>query len=225
MKPIPDDEKKNRRAQHDAEGENFSQFAHSIQRDVIMARNGSGVYSLPAGSTATDGTTVLATTHNTPLADIEADLNLVRPIVAGGTGQATAAAAFGALVRPYILDTVTESAGVPTGGIIERGSDSNGNYVRFADGSLFCTQTVTASSLAIATAHMGGFRSAAQTWTFPSEFIAAPNVFVTSQAGTAFGAYTGAPSTTAVSWVVTSISSQTASDRTVCLIAVGAWFA
>jgi len=188
-----------------------------------MARNGSGVYSLPAGSTATDGTTVLATTHNTPLADIEADLNLVRPIVAGGTGQGTAEGAFGALVRPYILGTVAESSGVPTGGIIERGANSNGAYVRFADGSLLCTQTETVA-LAIGTAHMGGFRSAAQTWTFPSVFSAAPSVFVTSQAATAFGAYTGAPSTTAVVWAVTAISSQSSSDRTVCLCAIGTWF-
>lgn len=58
-----------------------------------MSRNGSGVYSLPAGSTATTGQTIEASTHNTPLADIEADMNIARPIVAGGTGATTAAGA------------------------------------------------------------------------------------------------------------------------------------
>lgn len=58
-----------------------------------MARNGSGVYSLPGGSLVTDGTTILATQHNTPLTDLETDMNTARPVVAGGTGATTAAGA------------------------------------------------------------------------------------------------------------------------------------
>lgn len=58
-----------------------------------MARNGSGVYSLPPGSTITNGDTSDATDLNTPLADIAADLNVARPIVSGGTGAVTAAGA------------------------------------------------------------------------------------------------------------------------------------
>ena len=37
-----------------------------------------------------------------------------------------------------ILGTVSESGGVPTGAIIERGSNSNGEFVKFADGTLIC---------------------------------------------------------------------------------------
>jgi hypothetical protein len=56
-----------------------------------MPRNPGGSYSLPAGSIVTDGTSdILASQHNNPLNDIAADLNLVRPIVAGGTGAAVA---------------------------------------------------------------------------------------------------------------------------------------
>lgn len=58
-----------------------------------MARNGSGVYSLPAGSTVANGDTSDATDINTPLTDIETDLNTARPIVAGGTGATSASAA------------------------------------------------------------------------------------------------------------------------------------
>lgn len=58
-----------------------------------MARNGSGVYSLPAGSTVTNGDTSDATDINTPLTDIETDLNTARPVVAGGTGATTASGA------------------------------------------------------------------------------------------------------------------------------------
>ena len=37
-----------------------------------------------------------------------------------------------------ILGTVSQSAGVPTGAVIERGSNANGEYVRFADGTQIC---------------------------------------------------------------------------------------
>lgn len=80
-----------------------------------MSRNGAGVYSLPAGSTVTNGDVSDATDINTPLADIAADLNVARPIVAGGTGAVTAAAALANLgltataAEINIMDGVTAS--------------------------------------------------------------------------------------------------------------------
>lgn len=56
-----------------------------------MARNGAGVYSLPPGSLVTNGDTSDQTDLNTPLTDIETDMNTARPVVAGGTGATTAA--------------------------------------------------------------------------------------------------------------------------------------
>lgn len=58
-----------------------------------MARNGSGVYSLPAGSTITNGDTSDASDLNTPLQDLETDMNTARPVVAGGTGATSASGA------------------------------------------------------------------------------------------------------------------------------------
>ncbi|WP_218571770.1 hypothetical protein [Stutzerimonas degradans] len=42
-----------------------------------------------------------------------------------------------------ILGTVSQSGGVPTGAIIERGSNANGEYVRFADGRQICTRRIS----------------------------------------------------------------------------------
>ena len=39
-----------------------------------------------------------------------------------------------------ILGTVSESGGVPTGGIIERDSNANGEYVKYADGTMIVWQ-------------------------------------------------------------------------------------
>lgn len=58
-----------------------------------MPRNGSGVYSPPSGTTATPQTTIESGKYNAFVADLVADANLARPIVAGGTGAATVAGA------------------------------------------------------------------------------------------------------------------------------------
>lgn len=57
---------------------------------------------------------------------------------------------------PYV-GTVSQSGGVPTGAVIERGSNANGSYVRFADGTQICwgtaiiNQTVAAGAAAYPT--------------------------------------------------------------------------
>ena len=70
-----------------------------------MSRNLAGVYSLPAGSIVATGDTILPTQHNTPLNDIASDLNLPRPVVAGGTGADNAA---DALVNLGLTATAAE---------------------------------------------------------------------------------------------------------------------
>jgi hypothetical protein len=59
------------------------------------------------------------------------------------------AGAWSAWARSYsarnILGTVSQSAGIPTGAIIQRGSNANGEFTRFADGSVVAT-TVTRSA-------------------------------------------------------------------------------
>jgi hypothetical protein len=59
----------------------------------IMPRNGSGVYSKAAGSTAQTLTTISSTSYNATIDDLVDDANTARPIVAGGTGATTAAGA------------------------------------------------------------------------------------------------------------------------------------
>lgn len=81
-----------------------------------MSRNGSGVYSLPAGSTITNGDTSTADDLNIPLADLETDMNTARPIVAGGTGATSLSAAQAAFKIPPFDGVATISgAWVRTG--------------------------------------------------------------------------------------------------------------
>jgi hypothetical protein len=62
-----------------------------------MPRDGSGVYSRPAGIDAVTDTTIESAKYNLNVQDVEADLNTPRPISSGGTGASNAADAMVAL--------------------------------------------------------------------------------------------------------------------------------
>ena len=73
-----------------------------------------------------------------------------------------------------ILGTVSQASGIPTGAIIERvNGGSNGDYVRYADGTQICVgPQITITDTAV-TDDSGVRRSGAsgrQTWTFPAAF-------------------------------------------------------
>jgi hypothetical protein len=105
-----------------------------------MPRNGSGIYSLPAGSIVTDGVDdILATQHNTPLQDLESDMNEVRPIVAGGTGASSASAARTALglgsIATQEASAVAITGGTMTGATVGMTSGSAAAPAVFFDAS------------------------------------------------------------------------------------------
>lgn len=80
-----------------------------------MSRDGSGVYSKPTGTTAVSGAVISSTTFNTLIDDMVTDANTARPIVAGGTGAASASAARTALGVQALDATLTAFAALLTG--------------------------------------------------------------------------------------------------------------
>lgn len=126
--------------------------------------------------------------------------------------------------RSNILGAVSESSGVPTGGVIERGSNANGSYVRYADGTQECW--VNGVSINITTAMGSLFRGFAG-WTFPAAFVSTTelSVFSCVQDTTAVDCYggnalvTGASSCTFRVWGATSRSGVSCGG-----FAVGRWF-
>lgn len=63
---------------------------------------------------------------------------------------------------------VSFAGGVNTGAIIERGSNSNGNFIAFADGTLVCWIVFSASPGV--TQYVPGINATSPGWTFPSGF-------------------------------------------------------
>lgn len=74
--------------------------------------------------------------------------------------------------RGNILGLVSQSGGVPTGEVFERGSNGNGEYTRFADGTQIC----------FGFANLGYFNSSelSTTKNFPAAFSFSPGLSVTA---------------------------------------------
>ncbi|HEU5019695.1 MAG TPA: pyocin knob domain-containing protein [Pseudolabrys sp.] len=133
-----------------------------------------------------------------------------------------------------ILGTVSQSSGVPTGAIIERGSNANGEYVRSADGTQICF------SLAKTFSYLS--TSALQTsWTFPSAFSEVPALLGSIKWDTGAGAISaGSYANYPGSVSIVSVSSTAGGDLRVpklsgpsfasgdsvagYLVAIGRWF-
>ena len=121
-----------------------------------------------------------------------------------------------------LLGSVSESGGVPTGAVIERGSTANGDYVRFADGTQICTAALNA--VACTTTEGTMFASNTDTWTFPVSFTpgSAPVISGSGGAASRFMGF-ASPSETQVTYKVLSASSDAATHAPTA-IAIGRWF-
>lgn len=75
-----------------------------------------------------------------------------------------------------IVGTVSQSGGIPTGAIVQRGSNANGEFVRVADGTQICWLNQTAGFSAPAAYGSGLYRSA-KTVDYPAAFNS--NSFIT----------------------------------------------
>ena len=83
-----------------------------------MPRNGSGVYSKPAGTTAVANTTIESAKYNATIDDLVTDANTARPITAGGTG-ATSIAGFKTSFSIGTLASQDADAVTITGGTVD----------------------------------------------------------------------------------------------------------
>ena len=113
-----------------------------------------------------------------------------------------------------ILGTVSQSGGIPTGAIIQRGSNANGGFVRHADGTQICTGTVSTST------------SENTQWTYPAEFSEPPRV--SPNVNTGVGGAARFANTAGVGPTAAQINAWNTSGNRVAfgtqLTAIGRWF-
>jgi hypothetical protein len=97
----------------------------------------------------------------------------------GGTGVTTVAAQVAPLQtaglygQTNVLGTVSQASGVPTGALIESGSNANGFFVKYADGTMICRATPTAG-ITQTTANV----AVSANFTLPATFVGVYNINV-----------------------------------------------
>lgn len=126
-----------------------------------------------------------------------------------------------------ILGTVSQAAGIPTGAVIERGSNANGEYVKYADGTMICTKFILVTT-SITTAAGALFWSGITQsgGNFAANFIANPYISIsTSGANASFIAFGSGLSPTQVG-VFFHLSDQARGSATYsyAITAVGRWY-
>lgn len=77
--------------------------------------------------------------------------------------------------RSNILGAVSQAAGVPTGALMDTGSNANGRYIKYADGTLVCW-FYTSTQYALTTSYGSQYISGNITLAFPVGFVGTPMV-------------------------------------------------
>ena len=114
-------------------------------------------------------------------------------------------------------------AQLDNGAVVESGSNANGKFTRWADGTLICTHTLVPDNPDIAIGSL--FRGAETAWTFPYAFVGNPSIFGMPVNGTAYlwvvkGAT--AASTTIGYFALMSATTTTQTPST-AMTAIGRW--
>ncbi|MBN7804919.1 phage tail protein [Agrobacterium rosae] len=143
----------------------------------------------------------------------------------------------GSVISPWVssgtgsVGTVSMQGGFATGAVIERGSNANGEYVRFADGTQICWRRYN-QSLSIPYPVGGLFRSAAFTASYAVSFSARPIVtasYVSTVANNEFdvsaqSAFEDFNPNSQAHIILTALQSKSAADRAMNIVAIGRWF-
>lgn len=116
------------------------------------------------------------------LADFTALGRAIAALPAGANGRYLALTGADTLESRGVLGTVVSTGGVPTGALMERGSNANGLYERFANGVQICwNNNFTVASISTAAGSL--FRSSSIAWAYPASFAFTPINYGTALSG------------------------------------------
>jgi hypothetical protein len=155
------------------------------------------------------------------------------PVTKGGTGGTSQSAArtglgLGSAAVAPIVGTASQSGGIPTGAILERGSNANGEWTKYADGTMICRglkDLGTQSFIAVGNVFYTGVFSGIP---FPQVFTSLPETYVgiISSGGLAWASQGSAfPTTTATPGFFILNPAAASNSVTAMWTAIGRWYA
>lgn len=219
-----------------AAAEAFDAVTYASASDLLAQ---AGVYAAAASSAATAASADAATAAQAALdavaaltskLDKTANLSDLTNVAAArtslGLGTAATRAALGTAGSLYsrdsIIGAVGQVGGVPTGAIIEVVTNANGTAVKFADGTMICTRTL--SNVTTSSTQGSLFFSAPQTGLWAVAFASPPVVAVTAHSATVAHCWAGSTirSATGFSALVLFSTVNTATCGA-DIVAVGRW--
>lgn len=133
--------------------------------------------------------------------------------------------------RPYTqfnaIGQVTTAFGRPAGAIIESGSNANGVYVRYANGTQICYRILSVTTPFLENANVGtygwSYWYGASTWNYPASFLETPSIGVTPSGAFLSGAV-GANTTPSSADIIAITTSNIATPAQVYVMAIGRWY-
>ncbi|MDD3814440.1 MAG: hypothetical protein PHZ02_07315 [Desulfocapsaceae bacterium] len=194
----------------------FSASGGSTNFDIML----SGAKNIVAWNDAYSGINSLSFSNNSIV------LDPVEKLIINGNAEFSALTDMGELDTSIPHKKYVDDAFLSVQA--EQGSNANGDYVRFADGTQICTVTKTmATKCTTATGAL--YKNTLETWTFPAAFTEVPAVAGFVIAGVSNAYVSSDPTTTAptdslVSYNVLSTYSAGATAPTITLTAIGRWF-
>ncbi|MCM2472164.1 hypothetical protein HGO38_01565 [Rhizobium sp. CG5] len=146
--------------------------------------------------------------------------------LSGGAGKFIRSTGTSTAVMQNIVGTVSQSSGTPTGAIVERGSNSNGEYARFADGTQICTSPAFTGDISLSSGSVYRASSASDgfaQWTFPAPFVGSPSVSPSGQNNSA-SHWISVRTISATQAALNMWAPASSTSRNASAIAVGRWF-
>ncbi|MBU6957213.1 hypothetical protein KRR23_05605 [Pseudomonas sp. CVAP len=132
--------------------------------------------------------------------------------------------------RSNVLGTVSQASGVPTGAVIERGTNANGSYVKLVDGAMICTRIVNFALTPNISWGAAFITSGVPVQAYAGTFTTAPviDMLLTVSNGYAgTGWLIGVAEPSNISWpgcFIADLASRGITSFNIHYIAVGRWF-
>lgn len=149
-----------------------------------------------------------------------------RTLLAANTQAAQRTAlALGSAAVASIVGTVSQSSGLPTGAIIETGTNSNGTYTKFADGTMICIGVSPVQTTSNQYSATGIYYAANAYQSFPVAFVGTPRVMMMPIAQTVSFSWVASDATPSnLSFTSRLVAMGLNATAQISFVATGRWF-